>query len=138
MKMETGALSRRAARSRNRALENESRLADSRAARRVLRAAAATVGAAVLVASPAFADTLRCGSSLVQPGATIGFVQEKCGAPQSKETFSEPILGRRANGTTYEVGTTSKNVWRYKRGSGSFPAVLTFEKGVLTKLEFEK
>ncbi len=36
---------------------------------------------------------------------------------------------RRENGTTYEVGTTSKDVWRYKRSSGQFPAVLTFEKG---------
>jgi hypothetical protein len=36
------------------------------------------------------------------------------------------------------VGTTSRDVWRYKRSSGSFPAVLTFEGGVLKKLEFEK
>jgi hypothetical protein len=96
------------------------------------------VAAAMLIASPAFADTLRCGSSLVQPGATMGFVEEKCGAPRSKETFTEPVFARRIDGTTYEAGTTSKDVWRYKRSNGSFPAVLTFEKGVLKKLEFEK
>jgi hypothetical protein len=92
----------------------------------------------MFIASPAFADTLRCGSSLVQPGATMGFVEEKCGAPKSKETFTEPVMGRHPNGTTYEAGTTSKDVWRYQRGHGAFPAVLTFEKGVLKKLEFEK
>jgi hypothetical protein len=89
-------------------------------------------------ATPALADTLRCGSSLIKEGDTQGYVEEKCGAPASKQTYTEPVLARRENGTTYEVGTTSKDIWRYKRSSGSFPAVLTFEKGVLTKLEFER
>jgi uncharacterized protein DUF2845 len=89
-------------------------------------------------AAPAFADTLRCGSSLIQEGDTQGYVQDKCGEPESKQTYTEPVLARRENGTSYEVGTTSKDVWRYKRGNGSFPAVLTFEKGLLKKLEFEK
>jgi hypothetical protein len=90
------------------------------------------------IATPALADTLRCNSSLIQEGDTAGSVAEKCGEPSSKETFTEPVYARRQNGTTYEVGTTSKEVWRYKRGPGKFPAVLTFEKGVLKKLEFEK
>jgi len=89
-------------------------------------------------AAPAFAETLRCGSVLVTEGDTQGYVQEKCGEPQSKQTYTEPVMARRADGTAYEVGTTSKDVWRYQRSNGSFPAVLTFEKGVLKKLEFEK
>jgi uncharacterized protein DUF2845 len=96
--------------------------------------ALAVVGAS----APALAETLRCGSSLVQEGDTQGYVQDKCGEPDSKQTYTEPVLARRENGTTYEVGTTTRDVWRYKRGSGSFPAVLTFEKGMLKKLEFEK
>ncbi len=91
-----------------------------------------------VAAPPALADALRCGNSLVQEGDTQGYVAEKCGEPSSKQTFTEPVYARRANGTAYEVGTTSKDVWRYKRGPGQFPAVLTFEEGVLKKLEFEK
>jgi len=94
--------------------------------------------AVLVIASPAFAETLRCGSSLIQSGATMGEVEDKCGPPQSKETFTEPVMARRIDGTAYEVGTASRDVWRYKRSPGSFPAVLTFEKGVLKKLEFEK
>jgi hypothetical protein len=94
--------------------------------------------AALVLATPAWADTLRCGSALIKEGDTQGYVQEKCGEPQSKQTYTEPVMARRVDGTAYEVGTTSKDVWRYQRGSGSFPAVLTFEKGVLKKLEFEK
>jgi hypothetical protein len=94
--------------------------------------------AALVVAAPAFAETLRCGSSLIKEGDTQGYVQDKCGEPESKQTYTEPVYARRENGSSYEVGTTSKDVWRYKRSNGSFPAVLTFEKGVLKKLEFEK
>jgi len=92
----------------------------------------------VAATAPSFADTLRCGSSLIKEGDTQGYVQEKCGEPESMQTYTEPVYARRENGTSYEVGTTSKDVWRYKRSSGSFPAVLTFEQGVLKKLEFEK
>ena len=100
-------------------------MAVKRRARKIL-----LIVAALIASSPAFSETLRCGSSLVQPGVTVGFVQEKCGPPKSRETFSEPVMARRANGTAYEVGTTSKEVWRYQRGNGSFPALLTFEGGV--------
>jgi len=94
--------------------------------------------AALVLATPAWAETLRCGSALVKEGDTQGYVQEKCGEPQSKQTYTEPVMARHVDGTAYEVGTTSKDVWRYQRSNGSFPAVLTFEKGVLKKLEFEK
>jgi len=93
---------------------------------------------ATSAAGPALAETLRCGSSLIQTGASAGFVMEKCGAPDSRETFTEPVMARRLDGTAYEVGTTTQDIWRYKRRSGQFPAVLTFEMGVLKKLEFEK
>jgi hypothetical protein len=91
-----------------------------------------------VASTPALADTLRCGSSLIKEGDTAGYVAEKCGEPGSKQTFTEPVRAINGNGTSYEVGTTSKDVWRYKRSPGQFPAVLTFEKGVLKKLEFEK
>ena len=99
-----------------------------------------SIAAAVLIlaAGPALADTLRCGGALIREGDTQGYVQEKCGEPESKQTYTEPVRAIRPNGTSYEVGTTSKDVWRYQRNSGSLPAVLTFEKGVLTKLEFER
>ena len=100
--------------------------------------ASSLVVVAASLATPVVAETLRCGSVLIQPGATQGYVAEKCGEPTSKQTFTEPVMARRDNGTAFEVGTTSKDVWRYRRGSGQFPAVLTFEMGVLKTLVFEK
>src|SRR5688572_19201947 len=89
-------------------------------------------------ASPARPDRLRSGATPFRAGPNPGYVTEHCGAPASKETFTEPVFVRRTNGTTFQNGETSRDVWRYKRGKGGFPAVLTFEMGVLKKIEFEK
>ncbi len=94
--------------------------------------------AVACAATTAYADTLRCGNVLIETGAVQAYVLEKCGEPTSRSEISEPILARRENGTTYQVGTTSEQVWFYKRGQGQFPAVLTFDGGVLKKLEFQK
>jgi hypothetical protein len=92
----------------------------------------------VLFAAAAHADTLRCGSSLISEGANQSFVREKCGEPDSKMEVTEPVMARRPDGFTYQTGTTTQQIWRYKRSPGKFPAVMTFEGGVLRKLEFEK
>jgi hypothetical protein len=96
------------------------------------------IGLVLLHAPLLFAETLRCGASLIQPGMTTGYVLDKCGAPTSRETFEKPLIARRANGTTYEAGTVTYEVWRYDRGPRQFPARLTFSEGVLKTLEFEK
>jgi hypothetical protein len=92
----------------------------------------------VMVWSGAAADTLRCRSKLVETGATASEVLASCGAPDSKEFRTEPVHARTAAGGTRIIGTAQKEIWRYERGRGQFPAILTFEEGVLKKLEFEK
>jgi hypothetical protein len=92
----------------------------------------------LLLATSAHANTLRCGDSLVAEGAVEAYVREKCGEPDSKMEVTEPIMARRPDGFAYQAGTTTQHIWRYKRAPGQFPAVLTFEGGVLLKLEFEK
>jgi len=93
---------------------------------------------ALALAATAHAETLRCKSSLISPGASQDYVLQKCGPPASKMDVNEPVMARRPNGTTYQVGTATKEIWRYDRSPGKFPAVMTFEEGVLKKLEFEK
>jgi Protein of unknown function (DUF2845) len=99
--------------------------------------AAVLAGLAAIVVSEALADTLRCGSKLVEEGESAQAVLAKCGEPASKEVRTEDVRARNASGGTRVVGTTKVEIWRYDRGSGKFPAILTFEDGVLKKLEFE-
>jgi hypothetical protein len=93
---------------------------------------------ALFGAMEARADTLRCGSVLIQVGDTAGKVLEKCGDPESRTTYAEPVHTPGLHGAVNVVGTTTYEVWRYKRGSGKFPALLTFEGGELKKIEFER
>jgi hypothetical protein len=94
--------------------------------------------AALTLATAAHADTLRCGKYLIAEGARQAEVHEKCGEPDSALDVSEPTYARNVNGYMFQTGTATKTLWRYKRGGRQFPAVLTFEEGVLKKLEFEK
>lgn len=88
------------------------------------------------IAPSARADTLRCKGKLISIGATKGEVLAKCGEPAFAENIEEPVRARRPNGTTYVVGTTSKDIWTYKRAPGQFLAVLTFEGSTLRSIEY--
>jgi hypothetical protein len=94
--------------------------------------------AALTLATAARADTLRCGKYLIAEGASQAEVGAKCGAPDQEMNVTEPTYAFNRDGYRYQTGTSTKLIWRYQRAPGKFPAVLTFEEGVLKKLEFEK
>ena len=98
----------------------------------------AFVAVAAGAALPARADTLRCGNVLIEVGAMAAYVQQHCGEPDSRMEISEPIRARRPNGTTYVIGTTAQEIWHYQRRSGQFPVDLTFDAGVLKRIDYEK
>jgi hypothetical protein len=102
--------------------------------------AVSLAGSVVLLAFalPAAADTFRCGSALIRVGDAQTYVFAKCGEPKSKETITEDVRAVTRFGGTNVVGTASRDIWRYRKSSRQFAAVLTFEGGVLKKLEFEK
>jgi hypothetical protein len=100
-----------------------------------------TLSTALLLAfsiSAAHADTLRCGSKLIQEGDTAGKVLERCGQPQDKQVITEPIRAATSLGGTQQVGTYTYEIWRFVRGTGKFPALLRIEGGVVKKLEYER
>jgi hypothetical protein len=101
--------------------------------------AVALMLAALTLTTAAHADTLRCGSKLIAEGESQSTVRAKCGTPDSETKLTEPIYARNPyGGVAGVVGESTKIIWRYQRSPGKFPAVLTFEGGVLKKLEFEK
>jgi hypothetical protein len=85
------------------------------------------------------ADTLRCGNKLIQEGDTAGKVLERCGEPQNKQVITTPVRAVNASGYSFETGATATvEIWRYGRGSGKFPALVTIEGGVIKKIEYER
>ena len=74
-----------------------------------------------------YADTLRCGSRLVNLGDRAFEVLQKCGEP----AFRDPVgytLG------PYNRRETSIEEWAYEPSNGMF-TILTFEGNRLTRIE---
>ena len=84
---------------------------------------------------PALAQTLRCGSVLIQPGDDARYVLEKCGEPGSTISGAEPAE-RTVNGNVHwNVGAGR---WRYHRGVGQFSVVLVIgDSGRVEAIEFD-
>lgn len=89
-------------------------------------------------ALPAMADTFRCKSAFIRVGDEQSYVYAKCGEPTTKESITEDVVAVVPRGGTKVMGTATRHIWRYKKGSQRFVAVLTFKEGVLKTLEFEK
>ena len=87
---------------------------------------------ACVLASPAFADTLRCGSKIVETGMSMDEVKKYCGSPSSTSVEERDVRsGNRV------VGTTQFHTWRYNRMSGKATAVLEFDKQKLMSIKYE-
>lgn len=87
------------------------------------------------VSSGALADTFRCGANLIREGMAASAIRDECGEPASVQTIREPIMARRENGTTFQVGVAAIELWTYDLGPRAFPARVRIEEGVAEKIE---
>jgi hypothetical protein len=101
----------------------------------VYRSAMIAIGLLALCGAAEADDVIRCRGGLVRAGMIDSEVVAKCGEPASKAIESVPIRVRRANGSSGIIGTTQIERWTYDRGTGQFPALLTFEEGKLKSVE---
>ena len=107
--------------------------------RSTIRLAVALTCAGLAQMPPALAETLRCGSVLIQPGDDIRYVLEKCGDPTSRITMTEPELANDINVNVYPIGIVRAGRWRYHRAPGQFPVVLSIaDDGRVSAIEFER
>ena len=86
----------------------------------------------LVLANPAAAETLRCGSKIVTTGMSMEEVRKHCGSPSSSSTEDQDVRsGNRV------VGKTQVHTWRYNRGSGQRTAVLEFDQDKLRSISYE-
>lgn len=91
------------------------------------------------LAAAASAESLRCGSVLIQPGDDAWYVLEKCGEPTAWTAFTVPAMARNVDSDVYQIGLTRADRWLYRRDFGQFPAVLTIgADGRVAAIEFER
>jgi hypothetical protein len=102
-----------------------------------MRALSLILTASVLVCTSAMAGTLRCGSHLIQEGDDAFSVIDKCGEPTNRMTIAQSVYAGSDGGGTYPTGVVANTeLWRYDRGSGSFPALITIVDGFVQSIRF--
>ena len=90
-------------------------------------------------AQAASAQTLRCGSVLIQPGDNAWYVLEKCGAPTAWTAITLPGSAHNVYINVYQTGVTRADRWLYRRDFGEFAAVLAIgDDGRVQEIEFER
>ena len=94
-----------------------------------------------------FADSMRCGSRIIQKGHTKAKVLVTCGEPILREKVGEKgsaqakgkIKNFDSTHSRYSSSTTSSSTtvekWTYNLGKGQFLRILTFEGGKLVNIE---
>jgi len=90
-----------------------------------------TLLAILLVATSASAETLRCGSKIVDVGMSMDQVRKFCGKPSSTSVEEQDVrAGNRV------VGKTQLHIWRYNRSSGQRTAILEFDQEKLMSISY--
>ena len=95
---------------------------------------------ALLAASPAFAS-MRCGSKLIDDGASRSEVAAKCGEPEEvitlRSVFRRPVIW--SYGRPYFVGENFIEIpvesWIYNFGPNKLMRRVIFEGGYVTEIE---
>ena len=94
--------------------------------------------AALARVQPASADTLRCGSALIEPGDDAGYVLEKCGEPNSRRRSGSSVSTQQ-RWAYYPAAPLRADRWRYHRGTGKFPTMLIMgDDGRVAAIQLEK
>ncbi len=89
----------------------------------------------LVLASGARADSMRCGSFVVNETVAVAELLEKCGEPASKEVKTEDVIARNPDGFTRKVGTKTIERWIYQRSNRALPMAVTIVDGKVIGLE---
>lgn len=109
--------------------------------RLALRFAAGT--GAMVIASAASAESLRCNGEIASTGDSKISVMQKCGEPMLKDSFCKPVMAA-VPWSPYPVVLPPHiapcemvDEWMYDRGPGNLLATVRFQRGVVDSIRYE-
>jgi len=80
-------------------------------------------------------ESFRCGQWLVTSEMPVAELLKKCGEPSSRQVSTEDVRGHVAGGGSEKLGTTTKEIWRYDRGSRAGAMIVTIIGGKIESIE---
>jgi len=94
------------------------------------------LGVALIAGGTVNADSLRCGSKLVNESATVNELIQKCGQPQSRNVEKEDQYAMNPNtGARTKTGLqTVKERWIYKPTPGALPMAVQIVDGRIVSI----
>jgi hypothetical protein len=106
-----------------------------------MKRAALIISMGLLVSSPAFAESFRCGSKIIVDGDTRDTVAAKCGEPTDvlagRSVFRRPVVW--GYGRPYYIGEdfieVSVESWIYNLGPNKLMRRIRFEDGIVVEIE---
>jgi hypothetical protein len=95
------------------------------------------VGAALFGSAVVHADSMRCGSKLVNESATVDELLSKCGQPQDRQTQTEDQYALNPNtGARVKTGLQIvKERWIYKPTPGALPMAVQIVDGKIVSIQ---
>lgn len=86
----------------------------------------------ILLPTLGHAESLRCGTALVEEGENKAELLDKCGRPQLMDSFCRNVVLPGRN--DYTVYCERIEVWTYNFGPGSFLMNVEFKEGRITDI----
>jgi hypothetical protein len=81
------------------------------------------------------ADSMRCGSKLVNESATVDELVKKCGQPQDRKIETEDAYALNPNGARVKTGAqTVKERWIYRPTPGTLPMAVQIVDGKIVSI----
>ena len=81
--------------------------------------------------APAAADSMRCEGGVVRRGDSEAQVLARCGEPHHETVYQRELRGQDG----YGIRVVDVKTWTYRRGYGRFALLLTFEGGLMTRID---
>lgn len=102
---------------------------------------AVAVGALVLAAGAAQAQSLRCNDAGVREGDSRLWLLRTCGQPALSDSYCVPIFypgppNRYGVSQPIPAGCLMTDEWLYERGPGNLPAVVKMQNGKIISIRF--
>ena len=100
-----------------------------------MRVTALVMCAISMLPLAASADSMRCGTWVVNETMTTNEILQKCGEPQNKEVTKSDVYAKNPAGYSTKRGEQVTERWYYKPSSGSLTMLVKIMDGKVVSIE---